>query len=384
MRYEFGKNWQKFLKNSYSEERVEIAKNALLKGLRRPDLTGLTFLDIGCGSGLHSLGAFRAGANKIVSFDFDAAAVEATKSLWITAGRPTCWEVLQGSALDPTFLANLGRFDVVYAWGSLHHTGDMWQALENVLLNLAPEGVFFVALYSDTVYRDAAWTSGQPFPEEWIKIKKAYNRASSIEKKRMEAAYIWHAWFSGALRRPWRFPAAIKNFNDAVRSSKIGRGMDIMTAIRDWLGGYPMEFVREKDLMDFMEKNGLELLNLHTGEGNSEFLFRPQGARNWWDKVLDARSTIILDKKAMKHADGQMWRIELSALQGVQPDCLVQPPALTLTENGKMLPFRHAPLAQIAHAGEGRYHYSDKNIYFSSTDRSNPTNNNYEYACYFD
>ena len=34
--------------------------------------------------------------------------------------------------LDREYLARLGQFDVVYSWGVLHHTGAMWQALENV------------------------------------------------------------------------------------------------------------------------------------------------------------------------------------------------------------------------------------------------------------
>ena len=42
------------------------------------------------------------------------------------------WLIEEGSVLDREFLARLGQFDVVYSWGVLHHTGAMWQALDNV------------------------------------------------------------------------------------------------------------------------------------------------------------------------------------------------------------------------------------------------------------
>ena len=34
--------------------------------------------------------------------------------------------------LDQEYLARLGQFDIVYSWGVLHHTGSMWQVMENV------------------------------------------------------------------------------------------------------------------------------------------------------------------------------------------------------------------------------------------------------------
>ena len=43
------------------------------------------------------------------------------------------WKVLQGSVLDHDFLKQLNKFDYVYSWGVLHHTGNMWKALDNQL-----------------------------------------------------------------------------------------------------------------------------------------------------------------------------------------------------------------------------------------------------------
>jgi hypothetical protein len=33
--------------------------------------------------------------------------------------------------VDREYIESLGEFDIVYSWGVLHHTGAMWQALEN-------------------------------------------------------------------------------------------------------------------------------------------------------------------------------------------------------------------------------------------------------------
>ena len=69
----------------------------------------------------------------VTSFDFDPHSVNCTHELkrrYYPDDQD--WTILQGSVLDREFLAQLGRFDVVYSWGVLHHTGEMWQALENV------------------------------------------------------------------------------------------------------------------------------------------------------------------------------------------------------------------------------------------------------------
>ena len=72
MRYEFGKNWQSFNKSFLSQERINIFKESFLNFLHLDNLDGKTFLDIGSGSGLQSLAAYNAGAERIFSFDYDA------------------------------------------------------------------------------------------------------------------------------------------------------------------------------------------------------------------------------------------------------------------------------------------------------------------------
>ena len=85
----------------------------------------LHFLDIGSGSGIHSLAALRLGA-EVTSFDYDADSVACTAEVRGRFGAGEKWRVEQGSALDAAYVESLGKFDVVYSWGVLHHTGAMW------------------------------------------------------------------------------------------------------------------------------------------------------------------------------------------------------------------------------------------------------------------
>ena len=129
-RFEFGKNWSRFL-SLLNDERIAAAQNSLKHMLGVEDLRGKSFLDIGSGSGLFSLVARRLGA-RVHSFDYDPHSVACTKELrrrYFPGDAE--WTVEGGSALDADYLKSLGEFDVVYSWGVLHHTGQMWQALDN-------------------------------------------------------------------------------------------------------------------------------------------------------------------------------------------------------------------------------------------------------------
>jgi len=259
-RFGFGKNWEEFIQKHFNDERVRIAGEHLLAFLNLPSLKECHFLDVGCGSGLNSLAALRAGAGRIVSFDYDPRSVSTTEGLKQFAGNPAHWEVRQGSILDNSFLQELEPADIVYSWGVLHHTGAMWVALNNCLKLMKDGGVFYAALYDHDIHVN-------PTPEFWLEVKQRYNQSTSLGKKRMVLWYIWQFVLAKKLRN-------VPELFRRIREYKRSRGMDFFTDVRDWLGGWPMEFAKRQDVRNWAEEHGLDIINLKTGEANSEYLFR--------------------------------------------------------------------------------------------------------------
>ena len=168
-RFAFGENWRRYLAQ-LSEDKIREAERSLLEMLERSDLGNLGFLDVGSGSGLFSLAARRLGA-RVHSFDFDPVSVACTLELKRRFFEGDLqWTVQEGSILDPEFAKTLGTFDVVYSWGVLHHTGQMWTALAQVADLVAPEGRLFIA-----VYHDAGRSS-----RLWWHVKRLYNRLPRV------------------------------------------------------------------------------------------------------------------------------------------------------------------------------------------------------------
>jgi 2-polyprenyl-3-methyl-5-hydroxy-6-metoxy-1,4-benzoquinol methylase len=261
-RYGFGRNWQRFLQY-LTEERIVEAEKSLCTMLEMNDLEGKSFLDIGCGSGLFSLAAMRLGAERVHSFDFDPQSVACAQELrGRYFARVHNWTIQQGSVLDLEFLSSLGQFDVVYSWGVLHHTGDMWQALQNVIPSVANQGRLFIALYNDQGVWSTAWTG----------IKKRYNRGLAW---RLLFTPIFASYF--ALRGVFKDVLFLhRNPFIRFREYKQSRGMAYTTDLLDWLGGYPFEVAGPDAVFDFFRKQGFELVKLKTagtGLGNNEFVF---------------------------------------------------------------------------------------------------------------
>ena len=131
-RFEFGKNWTRFL-SVLNEERIIEAEKSLRTMLGMESMAGKSFLDVGSGSGLFSLAAKRMGAS-VHSFDYDPESVACTRELKRRYFPDDVnWIIEDGSVLDSDYLGALGEFDIVYSWGVLHHTGAMWKALKNIV-----------------------------------------------------------------------------------------------------------------------------------------------------------------------------------------------------------------------------------------------------------
>lgn len=255
-RFEFGKNWAAYLAH-INEEMIGAATARLLEKVGRLD--GLTFLDIGCGSGIHSLAAVRLGASRVHSFDYDRNSVECAFRLKERFAGSAEWSAEQGSALDEAYLRSLGRFDLVYSWGVLHHTGDMWTALKNATIPMAEDGRLFVAIYND----QGGWS------RLWTKLKHRYVNAGRITRTGIEM-FVWmEAWGQYLLRAPVKTVREWKNYSEQ-------RGMSPWYDIVDWAGGYPFEVATPEAIFRFYRDLGLRLEELFTcggGKGCNEFLF---------------------------------------------------------------------------------------------------------------
>lgn len=251
-RFSFGDNWSHFLKD-LDQTQILLAERALQRLFRRESLAGLSFLDVGSGSGLSSLAARRLGA-KVTSFDFDPASVGCTNALReMYYPQDTDWTVLQGSAADSEFLRNLGAFDIVYSWGVLHHTGQMTHCLSLLPNAVKPDGYLMVALYNDQGFISKYWSF----------VKYSYNRFAITRPLWMAIHALYPTLPSVLIRK--------------VQKRPLERGMRVWTDLKDWVGGYPFEVVKPGWVVDFYVERGFLLSYLKT-VGNRlgciEFVFR--------------------------------------------------------------------------------------------------------------
>ncbi|MBN1993492.1 MAG: class I SAM-dependent methyltransferase [Anaerolineae bacterium] len=232
--FSFGENWLNYIQ-TLDEEKLREAEQSLAGLLGLAGLAGKTFIDIGAGSGIFSLAAVNMGAQTVVSLDADPQSIRACQKIKQQADAAH-WTILEGSILDQELLNRLPRADIVYAWGALHHTGAMWQAIDHATTLVNERGLLVISIYN------RHWSSGL-----WLKFKQIYNRSGNWGKKLL-------VWLLVIPRVGVRWLKGRPPLRD-------NRGMSVYYDAIDWAGGLPYEYASLAEVARFCRQRGFVLQN---------------------------------------------------------------------------------------------------------------------------
>lgn len=242
-----GRNWRRLV-GTLSEKQISTAQESLKRFLEVDNLKGLSFLDVGCGNGLFSLAA-RLLCAEVLSFDDNKHFIGCTQELRdrYFRGDPF-WRIMKGSVLDQGFLSSLGAFDIVYAWGVLHHTGKMWNGLENCTSLVKPRGKLLVSLYNDQGRKTQAWRA----------VKRVYSKAPPPFGFIMAASYFGY-----------------RNSRNMYKKLDMLRWRDVA----DWIKRYPFEVAKPEAVTEFLAKRAFRTLKVLTPpianvSRSTEYLFQ--------------------------------------------------------------------------------------------------------------
>ena len=231
--FEFGKNWEQFA-HRIGPERLATAKRELVALLGRDSFQGESWIDIGCGSGIHAVAAAKLGA-QVLAIDIDPVSVATTRQLAAKFGVSNLVRPETKSVFDLD--GSEEKYDVVYSWGVLHHTGDMNRAIEiaSSLVKDEPQANLVLALYRRTKLCGF-----------WRREKRWYRSARPGSQKSVRRFFDMAYGISFRLRG--------RSFRDFKRNYQSRRGMDYSTDVHDWLGGYPYESIDHEPFVQTLNR----------------------------------------------------------------------------------------------------------------------------------
>lgn len=248
--FSFGKNWESY-STLIDETRIDLAKSDLNTLITKKEIRGRSFLDIGCGSGLSMLAALKLGAKSVRGVDIDKDSVATARKVLSRYAPNDKWKVDEKSVFGLK-AKRFGTFDIVHSWGVLHHTGAMWDAIENASTLVKPDGLLVLALYRKTKLCGF-----------WRIEKKIYAHGPKWLQFSIQIAFK-------ALNLLAFLIIKRQNPLKHIYGSK-KRGMDWHHDIHDWLGGYPYESVSPHEIKEKMMELGFAL--------KREILAMPQNQR---------------------------------------------------------------------------------------------------------
>ncbi len=261
-RFEFGQNWTRFLA-TVNDARVLRAEASLKAMLGLDTLAGLTFLDIGCGSGLFSLAARRLGADRtFVRLRSAVGSLQPqAEGALPSRRRRLAHRVGIGPRCRLSRKPSPFRHRLLLGCPSPHRCHVA--GARACAASRAANGKLFIAIYNDMGSQSIRWRQ----------LKRLYAKLPAAVQPLYACAVSAPEEAKGFLRavpsgRPQDYVATWTKYER-------NRGMSRWRDIIDWVGGYPYEFAKPDAICSFFIDRGfaLDKMCIGGGLGCSEYVF---------------------------------------------------------------------------------------------------------------